>query len=109
MPTLKGFRNIGNILDKLVIFRSRQLDFAEGKLLVDYSKNYIDEPTMQKLIELAKASHVEELRDAMFRGEKINFTENRAVLHVALRNRSNSPILVDGQDVDIPLYMVISI
>ncbi|KAL5969101.1 Glucose-6-phosphate isomerase [Taenia solium] len=78
---------------------SRQLDFPEGKLLVDYSKNYVDEPTMQKLIELAKASHVEELRDAMFRGEKINFTENRAVLHVALRNRSNSPILVDGQDV----------
>ena len=54
---------------------------------------------MKKLIELAKAAHVEELRDAMFRGEKINFTENRAVLHIALRNRSNTPILVDGRDV----------
>ncbi|VDL62299.1 unnamed protein product [Hymenolepis diminuta] len=78
---------------------SQQLDFAECKLLVDYSKNYIDEPTMKTLIELAKSCHVEELRDAMFRGDKINFTENRAVLHVALRNRTNTPILVDGQDV----------
>lgn len=78
---------------------SQQLDFSEGKLLVDYSKNYIDEEMMKKLIKLAKACHVEELRDAMFRGDKINFTENRAVLHIALRNRSNTPILVDGQDV----------
>ncbi|KAM7538814.1 hypothetical protein Aperf_G00000055792 [Anoplocephala perfoliata] len=78
---------------------SQQLDFSDGKLLVDYSKNYIDETTFKKLIELAKACHVEELRDAMFRGDKINFTENRAVLHIALRNRSNTPILVDGQDV----------
>uniref|UniRef100_A0A5K3ESR8 Glucose-6-phosphate isomerase n=1 Tax=Mesocestoides corti TaxID=53468 RepID=A0A5K3ESR8_MESCO len=78
---------------------SIQLEFSEGNLLVDYSKNFLDTPTMQKLVELAKASRVEEMRDAMFRGEKINFTENRAVLHIALRNRSNSPIVVDGQDV----------
>jgi len=44
---------------------------------------------------------VEEFRDAMFKGEKINFTEKRAVLHVALRNRSNTPIIVDGKDVRI--------
>ena len=42
---------------------------------------------------------MEECRDAMFSGEKINFTENRAVLHIALRNRSNTPIIVDGADV----------
>jgi glucose-6-phosphate isomerase len=47
----------------------------------------------------ARARKVEEFRDAMFRGEKINFTEGRAVLHVALRNRSNDPIAVDGHDV----------
>nr|CUU99314.1 hypothetical transcript [Hymenolepis microstoma] len=53
---------------------------------------------MKILFELAKACHVEELRDAMFRGDKINFTENRSVLHIALRNRANTPILVDGQN-----------
>lgn len=47
----------------------------------------------------AKSRRVEESRDAMFSGEKINFTENRSVLHVALRNRSNTPIVVDGADV----------
>lgn len=48
---------------------------------------------------LAKARKVEEARDAMFTGQKINFTEDRAVLHIALRNRANRPILVDGKDV----------
>src|SRR5438552_6977486 len=54
---------------------------------------------MALLVELAKAAGVESLRDRMFAGERINVTENRAVLHVALRNRSNRPILVDGKDV----------
>ncbi len=80
---------------------SQQLQFSEGRLLVDYSKNFLDAATMTRLLELAKQSHVEEMRDAMFRGERINFTENRAVLHVALRNRSNEPIMLDGQDVKI--------
>jgi len=47
----------------------------------------------------AKARHVAEFRDAMFRGDRINFTEGRSVLHVALRNRSNKPIMCDGKDV----------
>ena len=47
----------------------------------------------------AKARHVAEFRDAMFRGDKINFTEGRSVLHVALRNRSNNPIMCEGKDV----------
>nr|CAG4640703.1 EOG090X02RQ [Eulimnadia texana] len=71
----------------------------DGELLVDYSKNRVDEKTLQLLLNLAKSRKVEESRDAMFRGDKINFTENRAVLHVALRNRSNKPIVIDGADV----------
>jgi glucose-6-phosphate isomerase len=68
-------------------------------LFVDYSKHRADDMVMAKLWGLAKWAKVEEWRDKMFAGEKINLTENRAVLHVALRNRSNRPILVDGKDV----------
>jgi glucose-6-phosphate isomerase len=70
-----------------------------GDLLFDYSKNRINEKTMSLLIDLAKQQKLSEQIDAMFTGQKINNTENRAVLHVALRNRSNRPILVDGADV----------
>lgn len=68
-------------------------------ILFDYSKNRITERTMALLTDLARAVDLQAQIDAMFRGDKINTTENRAVLHVALRNRSNRPILVDGQDV----------
>ena len=68
-------------------------------LLVDYSKHRADGETLRLLFALARQARVEELRDRMFAGEKINVTEDRAVLHVALRNRSNRPILVDGKDV----------
>jgi glucose-6-phosphate isomerase len=68
-------------------------------ILLDYSKNRIDEKTMELLLELAQAAGVEEARDRMFGGEKINFTENRAVLHIALRNRADRAIMVDGEDV----------
>lgn len=70
-----------------------------GELLFDYSKNRIDEEVLAALLELAGQCEVVERREAMFSGEKINNTEGRAVLHVALRNRSNHPILVDGEDV----------
>jgi glucose-6-phosphate isomerase len=70
-----------------------------GEMLVDYSKNRVTEETMRLLFDLAREREVEALRDAMFAGEKINVTEDRAVLHVALRNRSNEPIRVDGEDV----------
>ncbi|KAF8770246.1 glucose-6-phosphate isomerase-like [Argiope bruennichi] len=70
-----------------------------GEILIDYSKNLIDHTVFKLLLDLAKARNIEKARDAMFSGEKINFTENRAVLHTALRNRSNKPILVDGKDV----------
>jgi glucose-6-phosphate isomerase len=68
-------------------------------VLVDYSKHSITEETMTLLLDLARQAQVLEWRDRMFSGQKINRTEDRAVLHVALRNRSNRPIVVDGQDV----------
>lgn len=68
-------------------------------ILVDFSKNRITDETLSLLVQLAKESGVEEQAKAMFEGEKINNTEKRAVLHTALRNRSNRPVLVDGQDV----------
>ena len=68
-------------------------------VLFDYSKNRVTAKTMDILFDLARQAGVEERRAAMFAGEKINTTEDRAVLHVALRNRSNRPIVVDGQDV----------
>jgi len=72
---------------------------SDGDLLVDYSKNLINDGVMAMLFDLARARDIEGFRDQMFRGEAINFTEHRAVLHVALRNRSNTPIVVDGKDV----------
>ena len=68
-------------------------------LLLDYSKNRIDGETMDLLGELARARDVEGWRARLFAGERVNSTENRAVLHVALRNRANTPIEVDGADV----------
>ncbi len=68
-------------------------------LLLDYAKNRITGETMGLLIDLARAARLEDWRARMFAGDRINVTENRAVLHVALRNRSNRPILVDGRDV----------
>jgi glucose-6-phosphate isomerase len=68
-------------------------------LFVDFSKHRATDETMRLLFALAKQADVEGWREKMFAGEKINVTEGRAVLHVALRNRSNRPILVDGKDV----------
>ncbi|KAJ8710604.1 hypothetical protein PYW08_009119 [Mythimna loreyi] len=71
----------------------------DGEILLDYSKNRVNEQLWGLLLNLAKSRNVEKARDAMFSGEKINFTEDRAVLHIALRNRQNRPILVGGKDV----------
>lgn len=75
---------------------SRILD---DQILLDFSKNRLTEETLEKLLALAQESDLSGAIAAMFAGEKINRTEDRAVLHIALRNRSNTPILVDGQDV----------
>jgi glucose-6-phosphate isomerase len=70
-----------------------------GDLLVDFSKQRIDDETRRLLLDLAREADLEGWRDRMFAGAKINTTEDRAVLHVALRNRANRPIMVDGEDV----------
>lgn len=71
----------------------------DDQLLVDYSKNRITGETLDKLLALAKETDLDGAIAAMFAAEKINRTEDRAVLHIALRNRSNTPILLDGKDV----------
>ncbi|MBX9563016.1 glucose-6-phosphate isomerase [Aeromonas hydrophila] len=70
-----------------------------GDILVDYSKNLITEETLKLLVDLAKETDLRSEIDAMFNGDKINMTEGRSVLHVALRNRSDRPIESDGKDV----------
>ena len=70
-----------------------------GDMLLDYSKNIITEETKQLLFDLARARDVSGWTARLLNGEKINNTEHRAVLHTALRNRSNRPVLVDGRDV----------
>lgn len=80
----------------------RFADFSatfDDQMLVDYSKNRITRETLTRLHALARETDLQGAIKAMFSGEKINRTEDRAVLHVALRNRSNKPILVDGKDV----------
>jgi glucose-6-phosphate isomerase len=71
----------------------------KSETLFDFSKNFITDETLRLLIQLAKEAGLEQLRDDMFAGKKINFTENRAVYHVALRNVTNDKMEVDGQSV----------
>jgi glucose-6-phosphate isomerase len=79
--------------------RAAQFSLEACGLYLDYSKNIITEETMRLLFGLAAFARVEEAKRDMFAGRKINETEDRSVLHTALRNRSNAPILVDGKDV----------
>jgi glucose-6-phosphate isomerase len=79
--------------------RAERFSLQVGDMLLDYSKNRITDESMALLMQLAEEADVAGWRERMFGGEKINNTENRAVLHVALRNRSNRPVMVDGEDV----------
>jgi glucose-6-phosphate isomerase len=79
--------------------RFNQFTLCFEDTLIDYSKNRITSETIQLLLELAQECGLPSAIQAMFAGDKINQTENRAVLHIALRNRANSPILSDGKDV----------
>ncbi|MDI1309542.1 MAG: glucose-6-phosphate isomerase [Methylotenera sp.] len=85
------FANDANRFDKY------SLKFTD--ILFDFSKHRMNDETLPLLMQLAREANIENWRDRMFAGEKINITENRAVLHTALRNRSNTPVLVDGKDV----------
>jgi glucose-6-phosphate isomerase len=79
--------------------RFARYSVSSGDLLMDFSKTAVNEQIMTLLERLAEEAGVDKKRDAMFAGEAINFTEGRAVLHTALRNRANTPVLVDGKDV----------
>lgn len=78
-------------------FKKFSLQFED--ILIDYSKNIVNDEAMKLLFQLAEETELKQAIESMFRGEAINKTENRSVLHVALRNRSNDKILVDGNDV----------
>ncbi len=79
--------------------RIEQFSIKTGNLLLDYSKNRITADTLQLLVNLAEQADIPGFIERMFSGEKINTTEQRAVLHTALRNRSAQPVFVDGKDV----------
>ena len=78
-------------------FSKYSLKFTD--ILFDYSKHRITDETLSLLFKMAREAKIEDWRNKMFVGEKINITENRAVLHTALRNRANTPVIVDGNDV----------
>jgi glucose-6-phosphate isomerase len=92
----KEFR-IKNLFEDNSRFKEFSIQLED--ILVDYSKNRLDKETKESLIQLAEEIDLKSAIEAMFIGEKINGTEGRAVLHTALRNRSNTPVYVDGQDV----------
>jgi len=79
--------------------RCKKFSLQVEDILVDYSKHILTGETVHLLCAMARAARIEEWRDRMFAGEPINFTEGRPVLHIALRNRSNRPIMVHGKDV----------
>ena len=79
--------------------RTFENEADKSEILFDFSKNFITEETLGHLSTLAKEAGLEKLRDEMFAGDKINFTENRAVYHVALRNVMNHKMQVDGESV----------
>ena len=76
-------------------------------MILDYSKIHLNKDALSKLFDLIKVCNVEEKRDAMYRGDKINITENRAVLHTALRNDVNKPIYVDGKNIMLDISQVL--
>src|SRR5205814_4142279 len=87
--------------------RGERFTLETGGIFLDYSKNRITDETVKLLIQLAEESGLRERIDAMFRGEKINITENRAVLHVALRAPKTESILVDGENVVPAVHVVL--
>ena len=87
--------------------RFTQFQSSAAGLFLDWSKNRVTDETHRLLLELARLCEVEPLREAMFGGEHINTTEDRAVLHTALRNRSDASLIVDGNDVMPPIREVL--
>ena len=88
--------------------RGPAMSLQAGDIFVDYSKNRLTAETLELLLDLARATGVEQLRDAMFAGTKINTTEDRSVLHVALRRPAGEPLVVDGVDVTAQVHEVLA-
>jgi len=88
--------------------RFHRFSLRLGDILFDYSKNCITEETLSLLIDLARQSGLADQIEAMFSGQRINTTEDRAVLHIALRNRTNTPIILDRQDVMLEVNHVLA-
>ncbi len=110
LTTLSSWKNLQNHFAAIEKAQMRDMFKNDAKrfekfsiefndILVDYSKNRINEETLQLLLQLANERNLKTAIEAMFSGEKINNTEKRAVLHTALRNRSNRAVFVDGEDV----------
>ncbi len=97
------FEKIKNLhMRRLFSVDSQRFDkfsLQQGDLLLDYSKNRITKETIPLLCDLAREANLEKWRERMFSGDKINNTENRSVLHTALRNCTDKPVYVDGKDV----------
>lgn len=91
------FKNDPERFSKFSHIFKNKADGAE--ILFDFSKNFLTDETLKLLIQLAKEANLEQLRDDMFEGKKINFTEDRAVYHTALRNTDNLKMAVDGKSV----------
>ncbi|CAA6827638.1 MAG: Glucose-6-phosphate isomerase (EC [uncultured Thiotrichaceae bacterium] len=102
-PLLEHYERVKNLhMRRLFSVDSKRVDkfsIEHQDLLLDYSKNRITKETVALLCQLAKEAKLEEWRERMFNGEAINNTEGRSVLHTALRNRSNTPVMVNGKDV----------
>ena len=97
----KSFRKV-EMRDLFARDSERAARFTEkfgDTMIVDYSKNRINAKTMEYLMNLARERRLEDKIKSMFRGDKINITENRAVLHTALRNRRGKPVSVNGRDI----------
>ncbi|AOW94255.1 glucose-6-phosphate isomerase [Rhodococcus sp. WMMA185] len=88
--------------------RGNEFNVSVGDLYVDYSKHRIDRNTLRLLVELARTAGVEQRRDAMFSGERINTSEDRAVLHTALRLPADASLVIDGRDVVAEIHDVLN-
>ncbi len=88
--------------------RFQKMSVRNDGLLFDYSKNRLDQKSFELLIKVADEIGIPEQRDAMFKGARLNTTEDRAVLHTALRNQSGKPVYLDGQDVMLDVKAVLS-
>lgn len=89
------------------IGRGKLLTVQAGEIYLDYSKNQLDKMVLSALFQLAREAQVEDWREAMFSGQKINTTENRAVLHTALRRPASDVVLVDGENIMLKIHQVL--